>query len=118
MSIYNIRSINEKNTYNRQISFIGVILQVSIEKGFNVTVVDKLSASSLEALDDIRNNPNFEFFQGSILDNKFLSEISKEKEYDALINFAAETHVDRSIENAEDFVSTNVLGVQKLLDLS
>ena len=100
--------------------FIGShFVRLSIEKGFNVTVVDKLSyASSLEALDDIRNNPNFEFFQGSILDNKFLSEISKEKQYDALINFAAETHVDRSIENAEDFVSTNILGVQKLLDLS
>lgn len=72
----------------------------------------------MESLNDIRNNKKFEFFQGSILDDKFLLEIFKEKQYDALINFAAETHVDRSIENSEDFVLTNVLGVQKLLDHS
>ena len=100
--------------------FIGShFVRLSIEKGFNVTVIDKLSySSSLEALKDMRNYKNFEFFKGSILDEKFLSKIFREKKYDALINFAAETHVDRSIENSADFVLTNVLGVQKLLDLS
>lgn len=100
--------------------FIGShFVRLCIEKGFNVTVIDKLSYSgSLEALNDVRNNKNFEFFQRSILDDKFLLEIFREKQYDALINFAAETHVDRSIENSSDFVLTNVLGVQKLLDLS
>jgi len=100
--------------------FIGShFVRLSIEKGFKVTVIDKLAYSgSLETLNDIRYNKNFEFFQGSIIDDEFLLKIFKEKQYDALINFAAETHVDRSIENSADFVLTNVLGVQKLLDLS
>ena len=101
-------------------AFIGShFVRLSIEKGFNVTVIDNLSYSgSLEALNDVRNNKNFEFLKGSILDDKFLSKILREKKYDALINFAAETHVDRSIENSADFVLTNVLGVQKLLEFS
>jgi dTDP-glucose 4,6-dehydratase len=80
-----------------------------------IKVLDKLTYAGVEEnLDSARNFPGFEFVQGDICDpvivNNLISDV------DAVINFAAESHVDRSISGASDFVQTNIVGVQVLLD--
>ena len=93
--------------------------KLALAKGYSVSVIDKLTYSgSIENLAEIEELKNFKFIQGSILDDKLLERIFKNNQYNAVLNFAAETHVDRSIENATDFVLTNVLGVQKLISHS
>jgi dTDP-glucose 4,6-dehydratase len=78
-----------------------------------VTVLDKLTyAGTLKNLEMLPRN-SFEFIKGDISDSGLVDELSKR--HDAIINFAAESHVDRSITGARDFIETNVLGVQNLL---
>ena len=78
-----------------------------------VTVLDKLTyAGTLKNLEMLPKN-SFEFIKGDISDSVLVDELSKR--HDAIINFAAESHVDRSITGARDFIETNVLGVQNLL---
>jgi dTDP-glucose 4,6-dehydratase len=80
----------------------------------SVTVLDKLTyAGNLANLEPVSGNPNFEFVQGDICDSRLLKSLLPG--HDAVLNFAAETHVDRSIAEASDFVMTNVVGVQVLL---
>lgn len=100
--------------------FIGShFVKLSIKNGYNVTVIDKLTYSgSIETIAKFKYLENFEFIHGSILDDELLNNMLSKRRYDAIINFAAETHVDRSIENSSDFVITNTLGVQKLLSSS
>jgi dTDP-glucose 4,6-dehydratase len=81
-----------------------------------VTVLDKLTyAGTLKNLEMLPEN-SFEFIRGDISDPKLVSELCKR--HDAIVNFAAESHVDRSIAGARDFIETNVLGVQNLLAAS
>jgi dTDP-glucose 4,6-dehydratase len=83
--------------------------------GAEVTVYDKLTyAGNLANLSSVSDSPRYAFVQGDILDSDLLSEVLPG--HDAVLNFAAETHVDRSIAGAADFVMTNVVGVQTLLD--
>lgn len=70
-------------------------------------------AGNLENLKDIENNPNYRFVQGDICDKKLVAELMAE--VDCCLNFAAESHVDRSITGPEIFVQTNVQGTQTLL---
>ena len=78
-----------------------------------VTVLDKLTyAGTLKNLEMLPKN-SFEFIKGDISDSGLVDELSKR--HDAIVNFAAESHVDRSITGARDFIETNVLGVQNLL---
>ncbi len=80
-----------------------------------VTVYDKLTyAGSLTNVAAVRDDPRFRFVQGDIVDGELLEEVLAD--HDAVVNFAAETHVDRSIRGAADFVMTNVLGAQTLFD--
>jgi dTDP-glucose 4,6-dehydratase len=80
-----------------------------------VTVYDKLTyAGNLANLADVADHPRYRFVQGDIVDSRLLDELLPG--HDAVLNFAAETHVDRSIVGAADFVVTNVLGVQTLFD--
>ncbi len=80
-----------------------------------VTVYDKLTyAGNLANLDPVRDDRRFRFVQGDIVDAELLDEVLAD--HDAVVNFAAETHVDRSIRGAADFVVTNVLGAQTLFD--
>jgi dTDP-glucose 4,6-dehydratase len=80
-----------------------------------VTVYDKLTyAGNLENLAPVASNPRYRFVQGDILDGALLDEVLPG--HDAVLNFAAESHVDRSIHGAADFVTTNAVGVQVLLD--
>jgi len=78
-----------------------------------VTVLDKLTyAGTLKNLEMLPEN-SFEFIRGDISDPGLVSDLVKRN--DAIVNFAAESHVDRSITGARDFIETNVLGVQNLL---
>jgi dTDP-glucose 4,6-dehydratase len=80
-----------------------------------VTVYDKLTyAGNLENLAPVADNPRYRFVQGDILDGPLLDDVLPG--HDAVLNFAAESHVDRSIHGAADFVTTNAVGVQVLLD--
>lgn len=74
-------------------------------------------AGNLKNLKDIEANPNYRFVLGHIADTQRIEKIFMTG-IDYVVNFAAETHVDRSIENSESFVATNVLGVQALLEMS
>lgn len=76
---------------------------------------DKLTyAGNLDNLRDVEHHANYSFIRGDICDREALD--SAMAGADAVINFAAESHVDRSIESAADFIQTNVLGTQTLLD--
>ncbi|MDP1833367.1 MAG: dTDP-glucose 4,6-dehydratase, partial [Candidatus Moranbacteria bacterium] len=79
---------------------------------------DKLTyAGNLNNLKDVENDPNYKFVQGDIVDLDFLNKVVQENGITHIINFAAETHVDRSIHGGcKDFVLTNTLGVQMILD--
>ncbi len=73
-------------------------------------------AGNIETLTPIMNQPNFSFVRGNICDHSLVQELFTEKHFDVVINFAAESHVDRSIENPDIFLQTNVIGVSVLLD--
>lgn len=85
---------------------------------YKIVNYDKLTyAGNLENLKDVENNPNYTFVQGDIVDLENLDKVIKEHNITHVINFAAETHVDRSIHGGcKDFVLTNTLGVQMILD--
>jgi dTDP-glucose 4,6-dehydratase len=78
-------------------------------------VLDKLTyAGDITDLDPVRDDPRLEFVQGDIVDAKLVDDLLSR--VDVVVHFAAETHVDRSISGANDFVVTNVVGTQTLLD--
>jgi dTDP-glucose 4,6-dehydratase len=82
---------------------------------YEVVNLDALTyAGSLENLKEVKNNPRHKFVQGRIEDGKLVDKLMKG--IDVVINFAAESHVDRSILEPQVFISTNVLGTQVLLD--
>ncbi len=79
--------------------------------------VDKLTyAGNLENLKDIENKPNYKFVKADICDSAAIEEIFTKNDIDAVVHFAAESHVDRSIRNPEVFVKTNVLGTLVMLN--
>jgi dTDP-glucose 4,6-dehydratase len=82
--------------------------------GSSVTVLDKLTYAGVEDnLAPVADSPRYRFVQGDICDGDLLADLVPG--HDAIVHFAAESHVDRSITGASDFVLTNVLGTQKLL---
>jgi len=100
--------------------FIGSNFVRYMLRNYDYTVinVDKLTyAGNLENLSDISDHPNYEFVRGDIADKALIQGLAS-KGVDAIINFAAESHVDRSIEDSRVFIETNVLGTQVLLDAS
>ncbi|HKV13387.1 MAG TPA: GDP-mannose 4,6-dehydratase, partial [Thermoanaerobaculia bacterium] len=87
------------------------------ETGARVLVLDKLTyAGSLENLADVLNDPRFTFLQGDIADRHEVRRIFAEHRPTAVVNFAAESHVDRSIDDAGDFIRTNIGGAFELLE--
>ena len=79
-----------------------------------ITVLDKLTyAGTLTNLSEVSSD-SFEFIHGDICDSALVGKLVRD--HDLIVNFAAESHVDRSINGAKDFVVTNVLGTQTLLD--
>jgi dTDP-glucose 4,6-dehydratase len=86
------------------------------EPDCTVVNLDKLTyAGNLENLADVERGPRYHFVKGSICDAELVDELLATT-FDALVNFAAESHVDRSIQDATAFVETNVLGTQTLLE--
>jgi len=80
-----------------------------------ITNLDSLTiGSNLQNLKSVENNPNYSFIKDDIRNEKNIQEISKDK--DIIINFAAESHVDRSISNPKLFIDTNILGTYSLLE--
>ena len=82
-----------------------------------IVCLDNLTyAGNLETLKDAMDNPNFRFVKGDIADREFIFDLFEKEKFDVVVNFAAESHVDRSIEDPEIFVKTNVMGTTTLLD--
>ncbi len=73
-------------------------------------------AGNLESLADVESAPNYSFVKGDIADREFIMELFQKENFDVVVNFAAESHVDRSIVDPGVFVRTNVMGTQVLLD--
>ena len=97
-------------------NFIKYMLQTYPD--YKIINFDKLTyAGNLDNLTDVANNPNYTFVQGDITNLEALNQAIKNHQITHIINFAAETHVDRSIHGGtKEFVLTNTLGVQMILD--
>ena len=82
-----------------------------------IVVLDKLTyAGNLESLADVRDDARFAFERGDIADRKTVERVLREHAISAVINFAAETHVDRSIDGPAAFIHTNIVGTFELLE--
>ena len=82
-----------------------------------IICLDKLTyAGNLETLEIALKNPKFKFVKGDIADRDFVYDLFEKEKPDIIVNFAAESHVDRSIENPEIFLQTNVIGTSVLMD--
>lgn len=82
-----------------------------------IVCFDKLTyAGNLATLASVMNNPNFRFVKGDIADKNEVEKLFEEEKPDIVVNFAAESHVDRSIEDPGLFLKTNILGTQVLMD--
>jgi dTDP-glucose 4,6-dehydratase len=87
--------------------------------GYHVVNLDKLTyAGNLENLKSVENHPNYTFVQGDIGDRVLVDSLFQTHQFQYVINFAAESHVDRSITDPEIFVKTNVLGTANLLNIA
>lgn len=99
--------------------FIGsnfVIYMLGKYDDIKIINVDKLTyAGNLENLKSVENDPRYSFVQADICDREAISKIFAENDVDYVVNFAAESHVDRSITNPEIFVKTNVEGTVNML---
>ena len=86
---------------------------------YQIVCLDALTyAGNLKSLDKALENPNFKFVKGSISDKDLVDKLFDEERFDIVVNFAAESHVDRSIENPFIFLETNVMGTACLLEAS
>ena len=87
--------------------------------GYKVVNFDLLTyAGNLENLQDLESNPNYTFVHGDITNRLLLEDLVKNHDVNVVVNFAAESHVDRSITNPDVFIKSNVLGTQVLLEVS
>lgn len=98
--------------------FIGSsFVRLSVARGHDVCVLDALTyAGNLENLASVANDARYRFVKGDICEMASVCELLKKESPDVVVNFAAESHVDRSIMDASPFVRTNAGGVQSLLD--
>ena len=100
--------------------FIGsnfVFHMLAAHPDYRIVCLDKLTyAGNLRTLEPVMDNPNFRFVKADICDRDAVFALFEEEAPDMVVNFAAESHVDRSIENPAVFLETNVLGTQVLMD--
>jgi dTDP-glucose 4,6-dehydratase len=100
--------------------FIGanfVRLELESDPGISITNLDALTyAGNPDNLADLNGHPHYRFVKGDIADRALVLDLVAQGKFDAIVNFAAESHVDRSIDDATPFLRTNVLGTQCLLD--
>ena len=88
-------------------------------KNSHIINLDKLTyAGELSNLKDIENNERYTFVKGDICDITLIEKLFKTHDFKGLIHFAAESHVDNSIEKPDDFIKTNVLGTFNLIDVA
>ncbi|SFN57776.1 dTDP-glucose 4,6-dehydratase [Proteiniclasticum ruminis] len=86
---------------------------------YRIVCIDALTyAGNLSTLEGALSKKNFRFVKGDITDQKLVDALFAEEKFDIVVNFAAESHVDRSIENPDVFLKTNILGTQVLMDAS
>ena len=101
--------------------FIGSnFIKYMLEKyTYRIINLDLLTyAGNLANLKEVEEHPLYTFLKGDIRDRQLLDKVFNEYEIDTVVNFAAESHVDRSIVDPEVFLTTNVLGTQALLDVA
>ncbi|MCC0763605.1 dTDP-glucose 4,6-dehydratase [Clostridioides sp. ES-S-0006-03] len=100
--------------------FIGSnFVHYMLNKYLNYSIVnlDLLTyAGNLETLKEVQDKPNYKFVRGDISDREHVYKLFEEEKFDIAVNFAAESHVDRSVENPQLFIQTNIIGTQVLLD--
>lgn len=98
--------------------FIGsAFVRLLVKRGFRPIVIDKLTyAGDLKRLDEARGG--FKFYRADICNKRKIEEIFKKEKPDIVVHFAAESHVDRSINDATPFIETNIKGTQILIDAS
>ena len=100
-------------------NFIHYMFEKYNNNNIKIINVDTLTyAGNLENLKGIENSKNYEFIKADICDKEKMEEIFKSNDIDYVVNFAAESHVDRSIQNPEIFVQSNVIGTLVLLNLA
>lgn len=84
---------------------------------YRIICLDKLTyAGNLSTLEPVMKNPSIRFVQADICDRAAVDKLFEEEHPDIVVNFAAESHVDRSIENPGIFLQTNILGTATLMD--
>ncbi len=84
---------------------------------YRIICLDKLTyAGNLSTLEPVMDNPNFRFVKADICDKEAVEKLFEEEKPDIVVNFAAESHVDRSIENPQIFLETNIIGTSVLMD--
>ena len=84
---------------------------------YRIICLDALTyAGNLSTLEPVMDNPNFRFVKADIRDREAVYKLFEEEKPDIVVNFAAESHVDRSIENPSIFLETNILGTQVMMD--
>ncbi len=84
---------------------------------YDIICLDKLTyAGNMETLEPVMDNKNFKFIKGDIADRDFVNRLFEEEKPDIIVNFAAESHVDRSITDPGIFLQTNIIGTGVLLD--
>ncbi|MEE4198510.1 MAG: dTDP-glucose 4,6-dehydratase [Bacteroidales bacterium] len=100
--------------------FIGShVVRLLVQKypGYTIVNLDKLTyAGNLENLKDVEHLPNYQFVKGDIVDEAFVFGLFKKYRFDGVIHLAAESHVDRSIANPNEFIQTNIVGTLNLLN--
>ena len=100
--------------------FIGsnfIFHMLKTHKDYRIICFDKLTyAGNLSTLNKVMENPQFAFIRGDICDRKAVDELFQKEHPDIIVNFAAESHVDRSIEQPDIFLQTNVMGTVVLMD--
>ncbi len=96
-------------------NFIFHMLEVYLE--YRIICLDKLTyAGNLSTLEKVKDNKNFRFVKADICDRQAVYKLFEEENPDIVVNFAAESHVDRSIETPEIFLQTNIIGTAVLMD--
>lgn len=102
--------------------FIGsnfIYYMIDRHPDYDIVCLDALTyAGNLKTLNNVLDNPRFKFVKGDIANRKLVFELFESERFDIVVNFAAESHVDRSIEDPGIFLQTNIIGTQTLMDAS
>lgn len=92
---------------------------LEVHPNYSIVNLDKLTyAGNLENLEDVNDHPKYRFVRGDICDRNLVESVIREHSIDTVVNFAAESHVDRSIMGPAIFIETNVAGTNILLELT